>query len=102
MRDGRSCLRDFVPVTAGGKSFGRLWQHTDITENKRAQEELERRADEMRAVNEELSRFNRAMVGRETRMIELKKEVNELCARLGEPRKYEIGSREQDDQQGRR
>jgi circadian clock protein KaiC len=39
---------------------------------------------------DELARFNRAMVDRELRMIELKKEVNALCARLGEPVRYRV------------
>ena len=36
-----------------------------------------------------VERFNRAAVGRELRMIELKKEINELCARLGQPARYQ-------------
>jgi predicted nucleic acid-binding Zn-ribbon protein len=59
--------------------------------------ELEQRVDErtreLRASNAELTRFNEAMVGRELRMIELKHEVNELCARLGQPRRYGLGSK---------
>lgn len=37
---------------------------------------------------EELQRFNAAAVGRETRMIELKKEINDVLARLGELPRY--------------
>jgi two-component system CheB/CheR fusion protein len=36
----------------------------------------------------ELQRFNATIVGREKRMIALKKEINDLCARLGEPPRY--------------
>ena len=54
--------------------------------------ELEQRVDErtqaLRASNAELARFNEAMVGRELRMIELKKEVNALCAELRQPPRY--------------
>jgi chromosome segregation ATPase len=54
--------------------------------------ELEQRVDErtreLRASNAELRRFNDAMVGRELRMIELKQEVNALCAQLGQPPRY--------------
>jgi hypothetical protein len=50
--------------------------------------ELEAAIVQLRVSNEELARFNRAMVGRELRMIELKKEVNELCAQAGQPPRY--------------
>jgi GAF domain-containing protein len=39
---------------------------------------------------EDLARFNRAAVGREVRMIELKKEINELCATAGQPARYAL------------
>ena len=42
----------------------------------------------LRASNEELEQFNRMVVGRELRMIELKEEINELCRRLGEPPRH--------------
>ena len=40
LRDGGTCLRDFVPLIVDGKSYGRLWIHTDITDRKRAEEAL--------------------------------------------------------------
>ncbi len=55
----------------------------DITERKLAE-------DALRASNEELERFNRATVGREMRMVDLKKEVNELCGRAGEKPRYNL------------
>jgi two-component system CheB/CheR fusion protein len=63
---------------------------TDITERKRAEEEIRRRVEELRASNEELTRFNNVSVGREIRMIELKKEVNELCGQAGQPSRYPL------------
>ncbi|OGT98624.1 MAG: hypothetical protein A2X80_09670 [Geobacteraceae bacterium GWB2_52_12] len=62
----------------------------DITERKRAEEEIQRRVEELRASNEELTRFNSASVGRELRMIELKKEVNELFGKAGLPPRYPL------------
>jgi hypothetical protein len=55
----------------------------DITPLKDADQQL-------RANMDELQRFNRVAVGRETRMIELKKEVNDLSAKLGQPAKYSL------------
>jgi two-component system CheB/CheR fusion protein len=71
VRDKSGGLRGFVKIMR------------DLTESKRTQEAL-------REQMEELRRFNAAAVGRETRMIELKREVNELCRRLGEPARYEL------------
>lgn len=55
----------------------------NITARKEAEQLLQENMDE-------LTRFNQAMVSRETRMIELKKEVNELCQRLGEQVRYPL------------
>ena len=57
-------------------------------ERRQAEAEIRRHADELRAANAELTRFNQAMVGRELRMIELKQEVNKLCAQAGQPPRY--------------
>lgn len=55
----------------------------DITERIRAEEALQREY-------EELERFNQVTLGRELRMIELKKEINALLRATGEPEKYRI------------
>jgi len=56
----------------------------EITERKRAEQALQQKVEELHASNNELEQFNRASVGRELRMIELKEEINSLCRRLGE------------------
>lgn len=43
---------------------------------------------------DELERFNTASVGRELRIIQIKKEVNVLCAELGRPPQYVQGLEE--------
>jgi len=55
----------------------------DITERKHAEEKL-------RETMAELEYFNKAMVGRELRMIELKREVNVLAERLSETAPYDL------------
>ncbi len=55
----------------------------DITERRQAEQAL-------KASYEELDRFNRAMVGREARMIELKKQVNELFQKAGQAAPYPL------------
>lgn len=55
----------------------------NITEKKKSEEQLNQKIDE-------LERFNDLTVGRELKMIELKKEVNQLLNRLGEKDKYKI------------
>ncbi len=54
-------------------------------QRRQAEEALRRQAEELRLRNEDLTRFNRATVDRELRMIELKKLVNELSRRLQRP-----------------
>jgi len=57
-----------------------------------AKEKLARRKaeEELKEKMDELLRFHNLTVGRELRMIELKKEVNVLLVKSGEPEKYNI------------
>ena len=73
-----------------GEVIGGIAVTVDITSRKQAEAERCRQAEELGASLEDLKRFNRAMVGRELRMIELKKEVNDLCGQLGQPPRYPL------------
>ena len=53
----------------------------DITERKRAEAAIKQQLDELR-------RWHTATLGRETRIIDLKREVNAALARAGEPARY--------------
>lgn len=55
----------------------------DITERKQQEMSLQQRTGE-------LGRFNRMAVGREKRIIELKRQVNELSQELGKPKPYDL------------
>jgi two-component system, chemotaxis family, CheB/CheR fusion protein len=67
----------------------------DITERKLAEGLIRRHVEDLESTNLELSRFNSVSVGRELRMIELKKTINELSARLGEEQPYPLDFDEQ-------
>ena len=64
-----------------GKITGYLGVASDLTERKRDEEKI-------RATLSELERFNRVMMNREERVIELKREVNRLLAASGQPPAY--------------
>lgn len=68
----------------------------DVTERKQAEEQSQANLERLHATNAELETFNRAMVGREKRMIELKGEINVLCAQLGQAPRYNLDLLEQD------
>ena len=60
---------------------------SDIAMRKQAEEEL-------RARNAELTEVNSLMVDRELRMIELKKEINNICKQAGLPSRCDVSEEE--------
>ena len=82
--EGRVFLMRISPYrTTEDRINGIVITFVDITQRKEAEQLLQQNMDE-------LTRFNNAMVSRESRMIELKKEVNELCERLKEAPRYPL------------
>jgi len=83
--DGSRCywLNSKFPFTdaAGNRYVAGIG--LDITARKQGEEQIQRHVAE-------LERFNRAMVGRELRMVELKREINELCRQAGLPERYRV------------
>ncbi len=77
LKNGKEILIELVgiPLKEGGKVTKVLDVGSDITERKRAEEELKKRT-------EELERFNKMAVGRELKMIGLKKKIKELEEKL--------------------
>jgi hypothetical protein len=62
----------------------------EIFERKRMGEELVHRAQDLTRSNKHLERFNQVAVGREQRMIALKRQVNELLQASGKPPAYNV------------
>jgi two-component system, chemotaxis family, CheB/CheR fusion protein len=87
-----ACHGRIVNEQGGRRMVGVL---QDITERKVAEGLIRSHVEELEAGNRELTRFNKVSVGRELRMIALKKEINELCARLGEQGRYALDFEEQ-------
>jgi PAS domain S-box-containing protein len=59
-------------------------------ERLQAEEQIKKQMKELQSLNEELTGFNKVAVGRELRMIELKKVINEMCANAGLPKRYDL------------
>jgi PAS domain S-box-containing protein len=72
-----------TPVTKEGTVVGAVVTFRDITERKKMDAELKEYVAD-------LERFNRLVIGREERMIQLKEEINGLMEKLGEEKKYKI------------
>ena len=84
-KDGTFFYAEFtgVALLAGDSPIGAVIVFRDITERSRAEEERKKQV-------EDLEKFNKAMIGREMRIIEIKEEVNRLCLELGREPKYPI------------
>lgn len=71
------------PVVEDGEVVEIFCMDIDVSEDRKARYELQKGLDRMKT-------FSDMMVGRESRMIELKREINELCDKLGIERRYTI------------
>jgi PAS domain S-box-containing protein len=80
-----------------GKIVAAIEMVDDITERKRAEDEIrlardvaEKASKELAEKVGELEQFNRLTVGREMMMIELKRQINKLCEKYGEKQPYDL------------
>lgn len=83
-RDGcviKVLLRAVPETDKDGKITGTRAMFVDITDRKRVEEQLNEKLDELR-------RWNEAVMGREMRILDLKREVNELLVKAGQSARY--------------
>jgi len=78
----RDILITYLPITYDGEE-GILGWLLDITDRKKAEKEIKEKYGE-------LNRFRKFAIGREQKMIELKKEINEFLKVAGNSEKYKI------------
>ena len=83
--DGHEDVRAWFHISVEPWSDGLVITLEEIGQRKRVEQEL-------KASIEELERFNRAMIGRENRVLEMKSEVNLVRSRLGLPPEYKVDS----------
>lgn len=76
------------PIRKDGQIVGAVVIWRDITERKQAEQAMQKQTEDLRSSNARLSAFNRVAVDRELRMIEMKREVDALRVKLGEPPRY--------------
>lgn len=93
----RIAWRNTALTDDAGRIVGLLASGEDVTERRRAEAELHRQAAELSARNAELERFNRAMIGRELDLIELKRRINALSVELGLAPPFDLAAIEQAD-----
>jgi len=79
--DGRTFEISHTAIEGGGY----VRSYNDISERKNVENEVKLKMQEAEA-------FNKVAVGRELKMIELKKEINELNEELGKAERYQIVS----------
>ena len=87
-----SPVRDEAGTIIGASKIAR-----DITDRKRAETLLREAHADLQSRIAELARFNAAAVDRESRILALKREVNELRARLGEAGPYSFDGAEKEN-----
>lgn len=80
----RTVVSNAAPIKdESGRVKAGIMVFHDITGSKNLEHKLKEKIAE-------LEKFNKIMVGRETRMIELKQEINELCLTLGLKPRYTV------------
>lgn len=90
----------YLEFDRNGALIGGFGITQDISKHKQAEELIKRQLEKLQASNEDLEKFNQAAVGRELRMIELKEEINHLCALCNQPPRYRLDGHDHNGENG--
>ena len=82
LRKYREHLEELVDARTAELQQANQQLEQEIVERKRAEDRLKQTLAELERSNADLERFNRLAVGREVRMIELKRQINDLPQEL--------------------
>jgi hypothetical protein len=90
--DGRRRVLDveYRPFVQQGEVRGVVASLRDVTTLADSRAALQRRSEELAERNAELERFNRASIGRELDMIQLKQRVNTMSTQLGQAKPFDL------------
>lgn len=93
-KDGTGFYVDYAatPIVKEGQVVGAVATFQDVSERRKAEEEMRRHV-------RELERFNRLVTGREKKMIQLKDEINTLREEAGKSAKYMVAVQARQDRE---
>ena len=103
-KNGKKRIWDISSSPIGRLADGRklvITMGNDITARKEAEKELELTLTNLQKTNIELESFNKMAVGRELRMVELKRKINSLSKLLGKEEPYELSFTEDNGASGK-
>jgi PAS domain S-box/diguanylate cyclase (GGDEF) domain len=74
---GRTCLRNFIPLSLNGKSYGQFWHYVDITERKQTEEALKER-EQFLLVSQKVAHIGSYLLDLKTGIWKCSPELNEI------------------------
>jgi diguanylate cyclase (GGDEF)-like protein/PAS domain S-box-containing protein len=74
---GRTCLRNYIPLSLNGKSYGHFWHYVDITERKQIEEDFKER-EQFLLVSQKVARIGSYLLDLKTGTWKCSPELNKI------------------------